>query len=103
MSKRKAKTPLLLAQALTAAGLPDEGRAKFTVALLRALDERGLILMPHAAGRGMLEAAIRCMRSTGYIVGTVAERKVIKQSLRYRAMVEAERQRLGIAAKAGAA
>jgi hypothetical protein len=97
----KAKTPLLLAQALRAAGLPENGCAKFTVTLLRALDERGLILMPHAAGPQMLDAAIRCLHSTGYIVGSASERKVVKQSIRYRAMVEAERRRLGVHRAAG--
>ena len=96
---RKAKTPLLLAEALKAAGHPQEGVVKMTVALLRELDQRGLILMPHAAGPEMLDAAIRCMRATGYIVGNPGERKVIKQSIRYRAMVEAERRRLGVAPK----
>lgn len=101
MSSRP-KTPLILAQALTAVGLPEQGRAKFTVALLRALDARGLILLPHAAGPLMLDAAVRAMHATGYILGNPAERKLIKQALRYRAMVEAERRRLGLV-KGGAA
>lgn len=102
MRSRKARTPLFLAQSLRAAGLPDQGIAKFTTALLRELDARGLILMPHEAGPMMLDAAIGAMRSTGFILGTVAERKRVKQSLRYRAMVEAERQRIGLASRATA-
>lgn len=103
MSARKAKTPLFLAQALRAAGAPEHGIAKFTAALMRELDARGLILMPHQAGPMMLEAAIGAMRATGYIIGSVAERKRVKQSIRYRAMVEAERRRIGIVPKAGGA
>ena len=99
----KAKTPLFLAQALRAAGAPEHGIAKFTATLMRELDARGLILMPHQAGPTMLEAAVRCLHATGYIIGTTAERKRIKQSIRYRAMVEAERQRIGIAKAGGAA
>ena len=103
MSASKVRTPLFLAQALRAAGVPDDGIAKTTARLLRELDARGLILMPHEAGPAMLEAAIGAMRATGFIVGSFAERKRVKQSLRYRAMVEAERRRIGVAGKGSGA
>lgn len=95
----KPKTALMLAQALISVGLPAQGVAKLTAALIRALDARGMIVLPHSADPDMLGAAVRIMRHTGYIVGSSAERKVIKQSLRYRAMVETERERLGVAAR----
>lgn len=98
----KAKTPKLMAAALRAIGHPEHGVVQFTAALLRELDARGLILMPHEPGPQLLDAAAAAMRSTGYIAGTVGVRARVKQAIRYRAMVEAERRRIGVAGRTSA-
>lgn len=102
MTARACRTRTRVAQALRAAGLIGRGTSRIeshrrALALMLALDASGYIVMPHEPGPRLLAAADRAMRETGYLKGTPAERQRAKHAIRFRAMVEEERRRSGLA------